>query len=150
MAPEVAARLRALREDGRLTVTRGNITALRPVADGVEVIRDGETFTVGRVVNCTGPSLRVGLAGDPLLASLLAAGHVRPGPFELGLDHDSRGALVAADGRPTCAVYGIGPVRKGHLWETTAIPEIRAQAFELADLLTAQLSARSAQALRAA
>jgi uncharacterized NAD(P)/FAD-binding protein YdhS len=150
MAPEVAAQLRTLREEGRLLVEQGNITALRPVADGVEVTRDGDTFTVDRVVNCTGPSLRVGLAGDPLLSSLLAAGHVRPGPFELGLDHDSRGALVGADGRPAGSVYGIGPVRKGHLWETTAIPEIRAQAFELADLLSAQLSARSVQALRAA
>ena len=33
----------------------------------------------------------------------------------------------------------IGPLRKGRLWETTAMPEIRIQAFELADKLTAQL-----------
>ena len=33
----------------------------------------------------------------------------------------------------------IGPLRKGRLWETTAMPEIRTQAFELADKLTAQL-----------
>jgi uncharacterized NAD(P)/FAD-binding protein YdhS len=75
---------------------------------------------------------------------------VRPGPFGLGLDHDSRGALVTTEGTASPLIYGIGPVRKGRLWETTAIPEIRAQAFELADLLTAQLASRSAQAGRAA
>ncbi len=90
----------------------------------------------------------MGVAGDPLLAGLLEAGHVRQGPLGLGLDHESRGALVTAAGVPSKLIYGIGPVRKGHLWETTAIPEIRAQSLELADLLTAQLASRRAQATR--
>ena len=30
-------------------------------------------------------------------------------------------------------------MRKGRLWETTAIPEIRTQAFELADQITSGL-----------
>jgi len=37
-------------------------------------------------------------------------------------------------------ISAIGPVRKGRLWETTAIPEIRSQAAELADRLTAELA----------
>lgn len=151
MAPEIATALGALLDAGRLTLQAASIEALRPVEGGIEVaFADGETFTVDRVVNCTGPSLQMGIAGEPLLAGLLDAGHVRPGPFGLGLDHESRGALVTAAGTPSRVLYGIGPVRKGHLWETTAVPEIRAQAFELADLLTAQLTSRTAQAGRAA
>jgi uncharacterized NAD(P)/FAD-binding protein YdhS len=151
MAPEVAGAVDVLMREGRLDVRAATIEALRPVPEGVRVAIAGEDpFIVDRVVNCTGPSLRMGAEDSPVLAGLLEAGHVRPGPFGLGLDHESRGALVTADGAPSQVVYGIGPVRKGRLWETTAIPEIRAQAFELADLFTAQLASRSAQAARAA
>jgi uncharacterized NAD(P)/FAD-binding protein YdhS len=156
MAPEVARMLDALSAAGKLTMGRASILAMRPVPGGIEVrmaehdAAPEETVVVSRVVNCTGPSLQVAVAGEPLLRTLLDAGHVRPGPFSLGLDHDSRGALVDAEGRSSRLLYGMGPVRKGRLWETTAIPEIRAQSFELADLLTAQLTSRTAQAGRAA
>ncbi len=154
MAPEVAAMLERLEGTGRLDVHGASIQSLRPVEEGIEVSlgpydgRVSETFTVDRVVNCTGPSLRVGIAGEPVLASLLDSGEVRPGPFNLGLDHDSRGAMMTVEGAPSTLIYGIGPVRKGRLWETTAIPEIRTQSFELADLLTAQLTSRSARSGR--
>lgn len=154
MAPEVASMLDRLERSGKLRVRGADIQGLHPVDCGIEVSlgeRDGapaETFTVDRVVNCTGPSLRVGIAGEPVLASLLDAGQVRPGPFNLGLDHDSRGAMITVEGTPSPVIFGIGPVRKGRLWETTAIPEIRTQAFELADLLTSQLTSRSAQSGR--
>jgi uncharacterized NAD(P)/FAD-binding protein YdhS len=36
-------------------------------------------------------------------------------------------------------------MRKGRLWETTAMPEIRAQALELADQITASMEASSAR-----
>ncbi len=149
MAPEIAARLDALIDEGRLRVEGATIEGLSPVKGGIEVRLEGETFVADRVVNCTGPSLRVGIAGEPLLASLLDAGFVQPGPFNLGLDHDSRGAMITVEGTPSPLIYGIGPVRKGRLWETTAIPEIRAQSFELADLLTAQLTSRTSRAGRA-
>jgi len=50
---------------------------------------------------------------------------VRPGPHGIGLD-------VTPDGRVHRAMWTIGPMRRGALWETTAAPEIRAQARALA------------------
>jgi uncharacterized NAD(P)/FAD-binding protein YdhS len=97
------------------------------------------------VINCTGPTLDLARAGEPLLEELLADGLVRPGPLGLGLDHDSRGVLLNSIGAPSTLLSTIGPMRKGRLWETTAMPEIRGQALELADQITAALDASSAR-----
>jgi uncharacterized NAD(P)/FAD-binding protein YdhS len=146
MAPEVAAMLDRLISSGRLRVERGEIERIRPQAEGVLVtVRDPDSGEraerrFDRAVNCTGPALDLSRAGGPVIESLLEAGEVRPGPYRLGLDHDSRGAMVAGSGEVSRLIFGIGPVRKGRLWETTAIPEIREQALELADILTADLS----------
>jgi uncharacterized NAD(P)/FAD-binding protein YdhS len=71
-----------------------------------------------------------------LLQSLTARGVARYDALGLGLDVDGRGALLSGAGTPSDALFAIGPLRRGALWETTAIPEIRVQAAELAgDLL---------------
>jgi len=50
--------------------------------------------------------------------------------------------LVNSSGAPSTLLSTIGPMRKGRLWETTAMPEIRGQALELADQITATLDSR--------
>jgi len=57
----------------------------------------------------------------------------------LGLDVDADGRLLDRRGEPSRSLYAIGPIRKGSLWETTAVPEIRVQAAELAALLARNL-----------
>jgi uncharacterized NAD(P)/FAD-binding protein YdhS len=75
-------------------------------------------------------------AGDPLVRRLLDGGRARVGPHALGLDIDGAGRLRAADGVPDDRVSVIGPLRRGARWETTAVPEIRAQAHRLAGTLS--------------
>ena len=150
MAPEIAAALQAMRSEGRLRLVQGSLESARlrePEVEVTIVLGDGEStrFHVDRVVNCTGPTLDLSRAGEPLLDGLLEAGHIRRGPLGLGLDHDSRGILLDAAGVPVRTLSTIGPMRKGCLWETTAIPEIRSQAVELADQITAQMEAGSAR-----
>jgi uncharacterized NAD(P)/FAD-binding protein YdhS len=81
------------------------------------------------VVNCTGTE--AGIRQHPLLARLEAAGFCAPGPLGLGVAADSSGRVLDRSGRPT-GMFTLGPLRRGELWETTAIPEIRTQAFGLA------------------
>ncbi|HWY24061.1 MAG TPA: hypothetical protein VNX47_04035, partial [Nevskia sp.] len=50
----------------------------------------------------------------------------------LGLLTDAQGALLDRDGQASTWLYTLGPARKGQLWETTAVPEIRVQAQALA------------------
>jgi uncharacterized NAD(P)/FAD-binding protein YdhS len=54
---------------------------------------------------------------------------------------DLKGALIDSSGRPSPALYVIGPARKGSLWETIAVPELHTQASELAEHLACTLEA---------
>jgi uncharacterized NAD(P)/FAD-binding protein YdhS len=94
------------------------------------------------VVNCSGPGRLPGAAG-PLVGGLLAAGLVRIGPHGLGLDIDAAGRLVAADGGVHRRLWLVGPLRRGARWETTAVPEIRAQAHRLATDIAAAVAGMS-------
>ena len=66
------------------------------------------------------------------MRSLLSNGMGRPGPLALGLDVADSGALIEPDGRINDRLFAIGPLLKEHLWETTAVRELRCQAAELA------------------
>lgn len=141
MAPPVARTISALRDSGRLCVTSGRVEGYRVDDAQVGVIirtrrHERCAVRVGHVVNCTGPGSDIVHAGDPVIDSLVEAGVARAGPVELGLDVDDSGALVDASGAPSRTLWTIGSLQRGQLWETTAVPEIRAQAASLARALT--------------
>ena len=70
-----------------------------------------------------------------MLASLLAQGLVRPDRLFLGLDTSADGELIDRDGIASDSLYAVGPARKGDLWESTAVPEIREQVDQLVQRL---------------
>jgi uncharacterized NAD(P)/FAD-binding protein YdhS len=90
----------------------------------------------GAVVNCSGAGLLPESAGA-FVGGLLDSGLARVGPHRLGLDIDGGGRLIGADGSVQPRIWLIGPLRRGARWETTAVPEIRAQARRLAADLAA-------------
>jgi len=145
IAPEVADTIAKLVRDGQLVLHAGRVTNYRESTDCAEVeLRDRKTraqrvLHVDRVINCTGPETDCRRVGDPLMGNLLAQGLARPDPLFLGIDVDSEGALIDSNGIPSPVVYAIGPARKGCLWETIAVPEIRTQAAQLADHLALML-----------
>jgi uncharacterized NAD(P)/FAD-binding protein YdhS len=87
---------------------------------------------VGLVVNCTGPETDARRLNHPLLNQLFSEELARPDALFLGLDVAPDGALYDSLGNPSDFLYAVGPARKGSLWETTAVPEIRAQVAKLA------------------
>jgi uncharacterized NAD(P)/FAD-binding protein YdhS len=136
MAPAAADRLRAIRRAGRLRLHTGSVGAVsRSESAGGAPLRVeltcGEVLRVGSVVNCTGPSLDPRTSGNPVVAGLLAGGLAAPGPHGLGLDTDADGRLRVA-GRRNGPLWTIGVTRVGTLWESTAFPEIREQASQVA------------------
>jgi len=131
MAPAVHARVEALVDQGHLVVRPGAITGYDVVQGGYDVAVAGRRERVGAVVNCTGPPLDVRTSRHPLIRLLLARGVVRPGPLNLGLRAGADGSLPGTGG----ALWLVGALRRGDRWETTAIPEIRAQAEDLAHAL---------------
>jgi uncharacterized NAD(P)/FAD-binding protein YdhS len=94
-----------------------------------------KSLEVDRVINCTGPESDCRRLENPLMSALLAAGLARPDPLFLGLDVSLDGALIGRDGAASQALYAVGPARKGSLWESTAVPELREQIHRLAQHL---------------
>ncbi len=140
-APEALAAKDALERDGRLCCHRGRIERIAEVDGGraLEVVFEprgagGErrTLRVGYVVNCTGPECNYHRLGDPLVANLFARGLARPDALVLGLDVSGDGAVIDARGLASRRIFTLGSPQKGRLLETTAVPELRVQARELA------------------
>ncbi|MFJ6837200.1 FAD/NAD(P)-binding protein [Streptomyces sp. NPDC091209] len=147
MAPAAAATLRGLLASGLLRTGAGRVLGAVPVDGAVEVaLSDGTRLRVGAVVNCTGA--RTGPRGtmDPLVRCVLERGYGRTGPAGLGLDTAGDGRLVPSAGAPALRLWTIGAARRGNLLETTAVPEIRAQAAEVAGSLLDVLTDRRAPA----
>lgn len=142
LAPAVADRIDAMLARDRLRVVAGKTLAFRPVAGGVELTwrrrgsDAGETMTVARVINCTGPLGDLARAEEPLLRRLVARGMIRPDAQHLGIDVDSEARTVAADGTGNDDLYALGPMTRGAFWEIVAVPDIRVQTWTLARRLS--------------
>jgi uncharacterized NAD(P)/FAD-binding protein YdhS len=107
----------------------------RPAGDRLAVRLGGEERTFDAVVNATGPAWDCRLADSALLRGLLDRGQAAPGPAGLGLATAADGALVDAGGRASERLFTLGALRRGELWETIAVPELRTQAAALAERL---------------
>jgi uncharacterized NAD(P)/FAD-binding protein YdhS len=143
-SPEAAHGVAELVATSRLEVVTGSLEALAEEDDRMVVTfrRRGsgasETLRVGKVINCTGPDTDLTRVRDPLIVSLRDAGLIRPDELGLGLDTDGEGRVVAADGQVDGRLTLVGPLRKGALWEHTAVPELRVEAKRVADRLAAE------------
>jgi uncharacterized NAD(P)/FAD-binding protein YdhS len=141
MAPATARRLGAIAAAGRLERHRGTLASVVADPHALRVtLDDGTTLRVGAVVNCTGPVGSIG--ADPLLTRLAQTGLVRPGPAGLGIDTADDGRVLGTlpDALPFLAV---GSLRRGNLWESTAMPEIREQAYDVARIVSRSLHGES-------
>jgi uncharacterized NAD(P)/FAD-binding protein YdhS len=142
-APAVLEVREELEKADRLVCHRGRVASIEPDGEALEVrftsrgYREG--LRVGYVVNCTGPECNYHKLKDPLVVQLFARGLIRPDPLLLGLDTDEDGGLLNYLGESPRRVFTLGSPRKGLLFETTAVPELRAQAHDLAAVLRREL-----------
>jgi uncharacterized NAD(P)/FAD-binding protein YdhS len=146
VAPEVGQVFSNLVDRGQIQLHAGRITDYWADDNGSLVtyrargLSATKTLRVSRVINCSGPETDPRRIQSSLLSSLFAQGLVCADALNLGLDSDSSGALRDLQGRTAENLFAVGPVLKGRLWETTAVPELRVQAASLADKLAAQAS----------
>lgn len=142
MAPRIADYIKGLQGSGRLQVVAGRLEKMELSADGrrVDVVlahRGGANFenlSVDLVVNCCGPQSNPRSIDCPLLSRLYERGMVVANDTNSGIKVDGLEVLDGA-GHSSRNLYALGPLLKGALLESVAVPEIRVQAQELARLI---------------
>jgi len=139
MPAHVSRKIEGMRASGQLHVICGRVVSASKDVSGEINVRilgghptQEKIVRTARVINCTGPQNDPRKSSDPLVRQIVADGIGRPDPLFLGLETTPDGALIRADGSVWENLFAVGPTRKGTLWETTAVPEIRRQASELA------------------
>ena len=146
VAPQISQFIDDLQKSGRLTLEAGRVLRCVDVNGDAEVeyrhrdTRETRVLRVSRIVNCTGHETDARKIDSPVVRSLLENRLGRVDASLQGLDVTEHGALIDAAGRPSETLFALGPARKGLLWESTAVPEIRVQAQRLAELLASQLT----------
>lgn len=148
IAPEIGEIVESMLNSGQLSITAGRIQNYQTTDDEVVVTvrpRRSQTntiFQVSRVVNCTGVQIDYRRSSQPLIDSLRTQRLIRPNPIGLGTDTTTDGVILDAQGNSSTVLYTLGTPRKGNLWETIAVPELREQAQALAATLLRSLPLR--------
>lgn len=143
VAPRASQTVQGLIAQGRLRVVAGHLQQVAERPDGLLVryrmrgSREGATCSAALVLNCTGPDYRIERGPNPLLLSLLRRGLVVPCPLGMGLAQTPDGAV---QGEASSCLFTLGFLRTGALLESTAVPELRQQAAQVAQSVLARLA----------
>jgi uncharacterized NAD(P)/FAD-binding protein YdhS len=138
MAPEVAAQVERLVDNGLFHVHSGQVVAVEETGPSLRLAV--KTFPSGHVrhwstdwvVNCSGPDPNIFRADQVVMNRLHARRLARPGRFGLGVDTDLGGRVIGTSGQASDWLWAVGSLRQGQLLESTAVPEIRVQALNVA------------------
>jgi uncharacterized NAD(P)/FAD-binding protein YdhS len=142
LPPQVANAIAALEQEGRLQRLRGHMHGVTLTDHGLQMTFAPKGDTAERQLDADLVIQSVGLETDvrrtqhTLLQQLMTNGHIRSDPFGLGIDSTADGRLLHND-HAWPRLFAIGSMLRGTLWESTAMPEIRQQARQLADHLLA-------------
>lgn len=138
MAPQVSDSIDTLLAIGAIEVRAGRVTCVREEGGWMRVswcprgAESTQELEVARIINATGPSPDLRGRTPRMFEALRERGLIRPDRLGLGLDTTQDGAVIGRDGVASRRLLALGVLRSGGLWETTAVPEIRVQAKDVA------------------
>lgn len=141
IAPELDALLAKLIANRRLRILSARLLSHDLDTKGLRLgIRlrgssDRDELRVDRLIVCTGIALNYKSGEASLLSRLRERGLLHSDPLGLGAHCDPDGALLDAHGHARSDLHVLGTPRKGQLWESIAVPELRVQARDLAQRL---------------
>ena len=136
IAPEIYAQLTTAQLTGQLQIHAAGIECVR--ADGNQVrvhLNGGKTLTGDLVINATGPNAKFAATSSGLLQNLIARGLLTPDETGMGARIEADHTIIDRDGRSSEILLALGPLLRGTLWETIAVPELRGQARRVAETL---------------
>ncbi len=137
IAPSIHRQVAGAIESGRLKIIRAGIAGVKPLGDQVGIdlrAADGTvtTLAAGLAINGTGPHTRFTATRSPLLQNLLRRGLAAADAMDMGVRVEPDFAVVGQDGKRSPFLYAMGPLLRGTLWESVAVPELRGQALHVA------------------
>ncbi len=143
IAPSIHERVTDQLDNGQLELIRGNIEHIAPQEEGIDIHYrcdngNEEIIRGDLVVNCTGPQLRFTTCDVPLFQNLLKRGFIQPDELDMGLKVNKDFAVIESEGITSKVLYAIGPLLRGSLWESIAVPELRGQAMRVAQVMLEQ------------
>ncbi|MBB3225972.1 putative NAD(P)/FAD-binding protein YdhS [Luteibacter sp. Sphag1AF] len=143
MPPQVATQVAELEAKGRFVRGKGRMQSVTLADDGSLTVHrraaDGHVDTANYdvVVQTVGLNTDTERTDHPLVRQLITNGHAVAEELGLGFAAQTDGTLLDSRGKPHGNLFAMGTLLRGALWESTAMPEIRVQARNLADTLLA-------------
>ncbi|EDY19964.1 conserved hypothetical protein [Chthoniobacter flavus Ellin428] len=139
IAPEIHAQVTSAQLTGQLEVHAANIVRLEAANTRVRVhLSDGPPVTGDLVINATGPQSRFSATRSGLLQNLLQRGLITSDDMDMGVRVAPDHIAIDSTGQYSSLLLALGPLLKGTLWETVAVPELRGQARRVAETLLGQ------------
>jgi uncharacterized NAD(P)/FAD-binding protein YdhS len=136
IAPEIHSQITSSQLTGQLQVHAAGIDRVEPAGNQVAVhLNDGRSHMGDLVINATGPSTRLTATRSALLQNLLRSGSIAPDDTDMGVRIDSDYTVITGEGARSKLLLALGPLLRGTFWETIAVPELRAQARQVAETL---------------
>lgn len=144
IAPRVAEVIEGLQATGQLQVRAARLLRAGLRAQSAEVLLRGrgeEQADVAQydyVIRATGLDTDIVRTTHPLVSHLVDAGLLVADPHGLGAEVGDDLQVLDRHRAPVRGLYCLGPLLRGHLWEITAVPELRTAAAALATTLRAR------------
>jgi uncharacterized NAD(P)/FAD-binding protein YdhS len=140
IAPDIHAQITSSQLTGQLQLHAAGIERVEACDERLIVhLENGESVTGDLVINATGPTSKLTASRSLLLQNLLRRGLVAPDDTDMGLRVDPDHTVLTRDGERSRQLLAVGPLLRGTLWETIAVPELRAQAKRAAETLLERL-----------
>jgi uncharacterized NAD(P)/FAD-binding protein YdhS len=153
IAPEVFEQFDELLKNGTVEVHAGFLQAIEKDDTGVRVgyrvrgQRHVASIHADRIVNCTGME-RAGIGHSPLLKTMCERQMIAMDDLGLGVAVDERSRVLDPQGLPQPGLFAAGALTAGQYWEITAVPDIRVQARDLAELIAPAIALATPQPAR--
>ncbi len=144
-AKEVFDSIGKLREKNVLEILAGRLISMAETGNDIEIIywdkktKKDRIVKANRVINCTGPETDITMVNDEFIKNLLKQGFIAPDELKLGMNALPDGTIIQKDNSISPLLFTLGTNLKGILWESTAVPELRLQAQQLATEILRQL-----------
>jgi uncharacterized NAD(P)/FAD-binding protein YdhS len=134
--PEIHAQVTTAQLTGQLQVHAAAIERVEAQGNQVRVhLSNGKTLNGDLVINATGPQTRFSDTSSVLLRNLLRRGLVTPDDMDMGVRAKPDHTIIDGGGKRSHFMLALGPLLRGSLWETTAVPELRDQARRVAETI---------------